>query len=76
MSNGATAETGPELSPDQEADHRRQLVDAEIDQAEAAVKAIEAKIEGMKASLRAAKDEVKRLRSAKTPAGVNEEAGE
>ena len=75
MSNGAAVETGAGMSAQAEARHRELLVDAELDQAEQAVGRIERKIEGMQTSLKAAKAEVKRLRSTKTPSGVSEEAG-
>lgn len=75
MSNGAAVETGSQLSPEEESAHRDDLVAAELEQATKAVETIEDKIAGMQESLKAAKAEVKRLRSTKTPAGVSEEAG-
>jgi hypothetical protein len=61
--NGPSVETGPQLSPDEEAAHRRRLAETYADQADAAVEAIEAKLAGMKESLVSAKAEAKRLRA-------------
>lgn len=66
------AATGPAMSPDQEAQHRRALRDVYLADAEAAVAAIEAKAQGINESLKAAKAELKRLKSL----GDTPEAGE
>jgi multidrug resistance efflux pump len=63
MSNGATVQTGPALTPDEEADHKQQQHNVYLEQAEAAVATIEVKLAGMKESLASAKAEVKRLRA-------------
>ena len=63
MSNGATVQTGPGLDADQEAAHAQQLAETYADEAEQAVAVIEAKLAGMKESLKAAKDDAKRLRA-------------
>lgn len=63
MSNGATAEIGPELSPEQEAEHRQQLADTYADEAEQAVEVIEEKLAGMQQTLKDKKAEAKRLRA-------------
>ncbi len=76
MSNNSQVATGPGMTPEQEADHRAQLAQAELEQAEAAVEAIQRKRDGMNESLKVAKDEVRRLRKQATPSGVDEEGEE
>jgi multidrug resistance efflux pump len=63
MSNGATVQTGPGLSPEDEAAHRQRLAEQAADEAEQAVATIEAKLAGMKESLATAKADAKRLRA-------------
>ena len=63
MSNGATVATGPGMDPDEEDAHAQRLAETYADEAEAAVAVIEAKLAGMKESLKAAKDDAKRLRA-------------
>jgi hypothetical protein len=63
MSVNASAATGPAMEPDQEAAHKQRLAEIYADEAEQAVKVIEAKIAGMQASLKTAKAEAKRLRA-------------
>ena len=76
MSNDSQVAIGPGMTPEEEADHRRRLADAEAEQAEAAVETIQRKLDGIKESLTAAKAEAKRLRKQATPSGVNEQGGE
>lgn len=57
------AAVGPAMSSDQEAEHRRALRDVYLADAEAAVLAIEEKAHGINESLKAAKAEVRRLKS-------------
>jgi hypothetical protein len=61
--NGTTVATGPELSPDEEADHRQRLAEMYADQADAEVAAIEDKMAGWKQTLADKKAEAKRLRA-------------
>lgn len=65
MNNGnqPQALVGPAMSTEQEAEHRRGLVATYLADAEAAVEAIEEKKQGIEESLKAAKAEVKRLKS-------------
>lgn len=57
------AAIGPAMSSEQEAEHRRGLRDTYLVDAEKAVETIEAQIAGMQESLKAAKAEVRRLKS-------------
>lgn len=66
------AAIGPAMSDEQEAEHRRNLRDVYLADAEAAVEAIEEKAKGINESLKAAKAEVKRLKSL----GATPDAGE
>jgi hypothetical protein len=63
MSNGATVQTGPGLSPEDEAAHKQRLAEVYADQADAEVKAIEDKLAGWKQTLADKKAEAKRLRA-------------
>jgi hypothetical protein len=63
MSEGATVQTGPGLPPEDEAAHKQRLAEIYADQADAEVKAIEAKLAGWKQTLADKKAEAKRLRA-------------
>lgn len=63
MSADANAAVGPGMDPDEEAQHRRNLARVYADEADQAVEQIEAKLEGMRESLKVAKAEAKRLRA-------------
>lgn len=63
MSMNAAAAAGPAMTPEQEAAHKLGLAQVYAADAQRAVEAIEAKIAGMQASLKAAKAEAKRLRA-------------
>lgn len=62
--NGASVDTGPELTPAEEAEHRRRLAVTYADQADAEVAAIEEKMTGWKRALVEKKSEAKTLRAA------------
>jgi hypothetical protein len=61
------AAVGPAMSPDEEAEHRAQLRDVYLADAEQAVETIEEQIAGMQETLKAKKAEVKRLKSLDEP---------
>lgn len=61
MTNPSAA-VGPNLNPDEEAWHQETLREIYLKQAEESVSGIEATLDGLKESLKAAKAEVKRLK--------------
>jgi hypothetical protein len=63
MSSDASVATGPELSPEEEADYRRQQTETLADQTDSEVKAIEEKLAGWTQTLKDKKAEAKRLRA-------------
>jgi hypothetical protein len=62
MSGNAQVETGPALTADAEAEHRRRILTELADQTDNEVKTIEAKLDGIKEALSAKKAEAKALR--------------
>jgi hypothetical protein len=60
--NNAAAQAGPEAPTDAENAHQDSLREIYLKQAEESVAGIEATIEGLKESLKAAKAELKRLK--------------
>ena len=57
------ASTGPAMSPEEEADHRRRVAEQLADEAEAAIERREQTIHDLQESLKAAKAEAKQLRA-------------
>ena len=70
MSNNASVETGPTLTPEEEADRRRETSATLADQADAEVAVIKEKLDGVKAALKEKKAEAKRLRAEAKEAGA------
>jgi hypothetical protein len=62
MSGNAQVETGPALTSDAEAEHRRRILTELADQTDNEVKTIETKLDGIKEALTAKKAEAKALR--------------
>jgi hypothetical protein len=61
--------TGGAMPPEEERAHKRQLAEMYADEAEAAVKVIEAKLAGTREALAAKKAEAKELRAAARKGG-------
>lgn len=63
MSNNASVQTGPTLTPEEEAERRREITATLADQADAAVAEAEEKLASVKQALKDKKAEAKRLRA-------------